>query len=83
MGLLFLLKRLFFVAGATLFLRNAFERFFDVLTASGPGDFVALWAESWAAHYFLPPNSRAKKPGSFGSLACPWQRSDFGMPRIT
>ena len=69
MGLLFCLQKRLVVASAALILRHAFEGFFDVLTASGPGDFIALWAKGWAAHYFLPPNSRAKKPGSFGSLA--------------
>lgn len=32
------------VAGATLVLRNTFKRFFDVATATGPGDLVAIWA---------------------------------------
>jgi hypothetical protein len=31
-------------------------------------------------NYFFPPNKRLSKPGSFGSLAWPWQRSPFGTP---
>ena len=31
-------------------------------------------------NYFFPPNRRLSKPGSFGSLAWPWQRSLFGTP---
>jgi hypothetical protein len=30
--------------------------------------------------YFLPPNNLLMNPGSFGSFACPWQRSFFATP---